>query len=258
MSSIGKISNKLPEGTKKAVVDYSCFKNKESIEKFDNTNDYSKFDFNEFFKNNPELKITAINHITMCINKERAKYNAENFDENAQVSEKTKHLINSEDLYQIGKNRALTELEMGVDFTINDNHNKLMKEMAECHSSLTYQTKPLLTQVFTTLFYLSDSITTKAEKFPRKCNNGLKREIREALTEIKKMASRLAIRGTKDTTIYHINENILFLRMCIEEARINKYFSKEETTNNREAAYLGSLVTKISDLVITMKKCSKK
>ena len=48
------------------------------------------------------------------------------------------------------------------------------------------------------------------------------------------------------------------LRLSINEAHTNHYFSKGEVENNRVAYYMLSLVTKIDDLMRLMKKCAKK
>lgn len=257
MSKLGAISNKLPKGSKTVDVDYKCFSNPESVKEFDETIDYSKFDFNEFFRSNPEFMRAAVNFLTIEANRVRSEYNAINFSSNEKDSEE-KYLVNFHKLFQLGKIRAFSQLEDGTDFNINDNHKRLMLEMAECESSLSYENKPLVMQALGTMNYLSIEISKRVENFPRHTNNGLKREIRDILTGLKTMMSKLIIRGSYDISIYNINEKILMLRLSINEAHTHHYFSKGEVENNRIAYYMLSLVTKIDDLMRLMKKCAKK
>lgn len=254
---LGQISNKLPKGSKTIDVDYGCFSNPESVKKFDETTDYSEFDFNEFLRSNAEFMRATVNFLTIETNRTRSEYNAKNFNHDEQDNEE-KYLVNFCKLFQLGKNRAFSQLEDGIDFNINDNHKRLLQEMAECSSSLSYENKPLVIQAISTMNYLSAEISKKSENFPRHTNNGLKREMRETLTELKKAMSKLVIRGSNDTSIYSINEKILMLRFCINEAHVLHYFNKGEDKNNKVAYYLASLVTRIGDLVNLMKKCSKK
>ena len=195
MSKLGAISNKLPKGSKTVDVDYKCFSNPESVKEFDETIDYSKFDFNEFFRSNPEFMRAAVNFLTIEANRVRSEYNAINFNSNEKDSEE-KYLVNFCKLFQLNKIRLFSQLEDGKDFNINDNHKRLMLEMAECESSLSYENKPLVMQALGTMNYLSIEISKRVENFPRHTNNGLKREIRDILTGLKTMMSKLIIRGS--------------------------------------------------------------
>lgn len=257
LNKLGAISNKLPKGSKTVNVDYRCFSNPDSVKEFDETTDYSKFDFNKFFRNNPEFMRAAVNFLTIEANRMRSEYNAINFNSSDKDTEE-KYLLNFCKLFQLGKNRAFSQLEDGKDFSINDNHKRLMLELAECKSSLSYDNKPLVMQALATMNYLSIEISKRVDNFPRHTNNGLKREIRETLSGLKAMMSKLIIRGSYETSIYNINEKILLLRLCINEAHTHHYFSKGEVDNNRVAYYMLSLVTKIDDLMRLMKKCAKK
>lgn len=253
----GQLSNKLPKGIERGIADYSCFRNPESVKKLDETNDYSKFDFNKFFSENPEFMRFTLSFLTVAINKIRSESERDNFNEISELDSNS-YLVDGIDLYQIGKKRIFSQLKSGEDFDINEQHKRLIEEMSESSSDIEYQNKPYIMKALKTMVYLSNAISTKVENFPRHTNNGVKKEFREVLFGIKEMIAKLIIRGSKETSIYHINEKIILLRMLVEESRICKYFAQNEDKNNQIAVYLLELISKISELLNLLKASSKK
>lgn len=253
----GQLSNKLPKGIERGVADYSCFRNPESVKKLDETNDYSKFDFNEFFNENPEFMRFVISFLTVAINRIRSESERDNFNEISKLDPNS-YLVDGIDLFQIGKKRIFSQLKSGEDFDINEQHKRLMEEMSEASGDIEYQNKPHIMKVLTTMVYLSNAISIKVENFPRHTNNGVKKEFREVLFGLKEMIAKLIVRGSKETSTYHINEKLILLRMLVEESRVCKYFAQNEDKNNKNAVYLLGLISKISELIDLMKISSKK
>lgn len=244
----------LPKDTIKAKIHYEMFSNPDSVKEFENTEDFTQFDFNSFFEKNPKIQRTIVNEIQLLLNEERSR-KALDLDE---VPEKSKYVVDEREVYNIGMRRIFASLINGTEYDIDYQQKLLIEELAEVRSGVSYATKPRVMEIVKRVSFLDTHLSKYVEMFPRFTRGSLKAHIFASLNGIKDSLVKIFVRGTKDTSIYTLNEFVLRLRFDVEQARLSNFFHKQESENKRRSAYCLGIIGELEAIVLFLRESALK